>query len=212
MMQNVNHTLTKSKGYRVNFLAHSLFAQGNSERLAGQFAGDFVRGSDLSQYREGIQLGIRMHRFIDHYTDHHAAAVQLRDLFKPPVRRFAGIVTDVVFDHYLARDWSRYSSVPLAEHVAHVHQSLEEHQDELPDNLNRFVAFLKREKVLESNVSFDSVELTLQRLSQRSASFSPLASGAAIALEHEAEILSVFKIFFPELIQAANEHRAELIN
>ena len=82
----------------MNFLAHSLFAQGDSERLAGQFAGDFVRGSDLSAYSPGMQMGIRMHRFIDRYTDHYPEAIAVRQVFKPPVRRFAGIITDVVFD------------------------------------------------------------------------------------------------------------------
>ena len=196
----------------MNFLAHSLFAHGNSERIAGQFAGDFVRGSDLSKFSAGMQLGIRMHRFIDRYTDHHSATVQVRDLFKPPVRRFAGIVTDVVFDHYLARDWSSYSSVPLAEHVSQVHDALAKHDDQLPEALQRFARFIKREKVLESNVSFDAVVVTLQRLSQRSSTFTPLADGAAVAQEHEAELLGVFNVLFPELIQAANAHRASLLN
>jgi len=196
----------------VNFLAHSLFAQGDSERIAGQFAGDFVRGSDLSRFSAGMQLGIRMHRFIDHYTDHHAATVQVRELFKPPLRRFAGIVTDVLFDHYLARDWSQYSTVPLNEHVNQVHQALAEHHDQLPENLKRFAAFIEREKVLEGNVKFEGVEITLQRLSQRSVRFAPLADGAAVGLKFEAQFLSVFKDLFPELIQAANVHRSSLIS
>ena len=194
----------------MNFLAHSLFAQGNSERIAGQFAGDFVRGSDLSRFSAGMQLGIRMHRFIDHYTDHHAVAVEVRELFKPPVRRFAGIVTDVLFDHYLAREWSLYSQIPIAEHIEQVHRALAEHHDQLPDSLKRFAAFIKREEVLEGNVNFDGVVLTLERLSKRSTRFAPLADGAAVALEYEAQFLSAFREFFPELIHAANIHRAEL--
>lgn len=194
----------------MNFLAHSLFAQGDSERIAGQFAGDFVRGSDLTRFSASIQVGIRMHRFIDHYTDHHAATVQVRELFKPPVRRFAGIVTDVLFDHYLARDWSLYSQIPLAEHINQVHHALAEHRDQLPDSLQRFAGFIKREKVLEGNLNFDGVVITLQRLSRRSERFAPLADGAAVALEYEAQFISVFNDLFPELIQAANAHRATL--
>ncbi len=191
----------------MNFLAHSLFAQGNSERLAGQFAGDFVRGADLSAYSPGIQLGIRMHRFIDRYTDHHPAAVEVRHLFKPPVRRFAGIVTDVVFDHYLARNWQAYSDASLPEHVAYVHASLAEHHSQLPLGLQRFAAFIEKEEVLEGNLNFSAVELTLARLSRRSKRFAPIADGAAVVLEHEAELMAAFNAFFPELLAAANQHR-----
>lgn len=194
----------------MNFLAHSLFAQGDSERLAGQFAGDFVRGMDLSSFSPGMQTGIRMHRFIDHYTDHYPEAIAIRDVFKPPVRRFAGIITDVVFDHYLANVWETYSDVPLASHVAHVHESLTEHHDQLPDGLKRFAAFIKSEKVLEGNVDFEGVRLTLLRLSRRSKRFAPINEGVAVVQEYDAELRDVFNQFFPELIQAANEHRRTL--
>lgn len=179
--------------------------------MAGQFAGDFVRGTDLSEYTDGIQLGIRMHRFIDHYTDHHPKAVAVRELFKPPVRRFAGIVTDVLFDHYLARDWATYSSLPLPTHVAQVHEALDTHHDQLPDGLKRFSAFIQREQVLVSNTHFDSVTLTLQRLSNRSSRFAPIVQGAEIARTHEAELVAVFNEFFPDLLAAANAHRKTLL-
>jgi len=194
----------------VNFLAHSLFAEGNSERLAGQFAGDFVRGSDLSAFSSGMQMGIRMHRFIDKYTDHYPEAVAIRQVFKPPVRRFAGIITDVVFDHYLANDWATYSEVTLSEHVAHVHDSLAEHHDQLPDGLKRFAAFIKSENVLEGNLDFEGVRLTLHRLSRRSKRFAPIADGVGILQAHDAEVRAVFDQFFPDLIVAANEHRRTL--
>lgn len=194
----------------MNFLAHSLFAQGDSERLAGQFAGDFVRGADLSAFSPGMQMGIRMHRFIDHYTDHYPEAIAIRDVFKPPVRRFAGIITDVVFDHYLANDWHTYSDVPLAEHVAHVHESLAEHHDQLPDGLKRFAAFIKSENVLEGNLEFEAVRLTLQRLSRRSKRFEAITGGVAVLQAHEQEIRALFNRFFPDLIQAADQHRRSL--
>lgn len=184
----------------MNFLAHSLFAEGDSQRLAGQFAGDFVRGKDLSSFSEGMQIGIRRHRFIDHYTDHHPATVRVRALFPKPVRRFAGIVTDVVFDHYLARDWSEYSAVPLQEHIDHVHESLRQHYHELPDGLQRFSQFIERERVLESNVTFLGVEQTLNRLSHRSVRFQPIAGGAAIAKARERELVAAFSEFFPQLL------------
>jgi len=196
----------------VNFLAHSLFGQGNSERVAGQFAGDFVRGNDLSQFSAGLQLGIRMHRFIDAFTDHHPSAVAVRTVFQPPVRRFAGIVTDVVFDHYLARDWERYANTPLLEHIDDVHSALAEHHAQLPHGLQRFAQYLKTERVLEANLSFDGVALTLERISRRSARFSPLALAADVAQEHESDLYEVFVEIFPQLLVAADEHRLLLLS
>lgn len=184
----------------MNFLAHTLFAQGDAERIAGQFCGDFVRGSNLSHYPKGIQQGIHRHRRIDAYTDQHPAVKACLNVFKPPVRRFAGIITDVVFDHYLARDWSNYSDIPIEQHVDDVHAALTEKRDLLPPDLQRFAVFLQRENVLLGNQSYAGVEITLERISRRSPKFAPMTQGAAIALSHEAEILAAFEAFFPELL------------
>lgn len=184
----------------MNFLAHTLFAQGDAERIAGQFCGDFVRGSDLSHFPEGIVAGIRRHRRIDAYTDRHVAVRDCLKLFKPPVRRFAGIITDVVFDHYLARDWDKYSEISLEQHVDDVHTALNDTRALLPPDLQRFATFIERENVLLGNRSYRGVEITLDRLSRRSPKFGPLAQGAAIAAENEAEIVAAFEVFFPELL------------
>jgi len=203
-------TLIKIKGLLVNFLAHSLFADGDSERLAGQFAGDFVRGKDLSGFSPAIAVGIQMHRFIDSFTDHHPAAIAVRDVFDPPVRRFAGIITDVVFDHYLATDWVKYSDRDLSEHIEYVHESLRRHNDALPHSLQRFARFIKAEGVLESNVTFAGAATTLHRLAQRSDRFAPIADGAAVAQQHEPELRAAFDTLFPELIEASIAHRKTL--
>jgi len=189
----------------VNFLAHTLFAQGSAERIAGQFCGDFIRGSDLSNYSEGIQQGIRRHRRIDAYTDQHPTVKATHKVFKPPVRRFAGIITDVVFDYFLATNWDSYSDLPIEQHVATVHDALNTMHDELPDDLQRFSKFLQREEILLGNLHFSGVENTLLRLSRRTPRFAPIAQGAAIARQHESMLFDAFNTFFPELVMVERD-------
>jgi len=184
----------------VNFLAHTLFANGDAERIAGQFCGDFVRGSDLSHLPEGIQQGIARHRRIDAFTDQHRAVKECQALFQPPLRRFAGIITDVVFDHVLATSWSQYSDVALPDHVDAVHDALNEQRTVLPADLQRFATFLQKENVLLGNLEYSGVERTLAGLSRRSERFAPMAQGAAAAMGHMDAISGAFHEFFPELL------------
>jgi acyl carrier protein phosphodiesterase len=185
----------------VNFLAHSLFAQGDSERTAGQFCGDFVRGSDLSAFPVGIQEGIRRHRRIDAYTDSHPVVKASQRLFEPPLRRFAGIICDVVYDFYLARDWEMYSDIALPEHIEQVHAALNEHRADLPTGLQRLSDFLQKDGTLLGNLNFEGIEITLNRLARRSSRFAPLADGASVARAHETELSAGFHEFFPELLE-----------
>ena len=96
------------------------------------------------------------------------------------------------------------------EHIEHVHKSLAAHHDQLPDGLKRFAAFIQSEKVLEGNLEFEGVRLTLQRLSLRSERFAPIAQGVEVLQAHETEIRAVFDQFFPDLIRAAEQHRNTL--
>lgn len=184
----------------MNFLTHSLFAENDKELLAGQFCGDFVRGSDLSRFAPGISEGIVTHRRIDSFTDLHPELVACRTLFDPPLRRFAGIITDVVFDHFIARDWRRFHADALDEHIDFVHTALMHYDAVLPERLQSFSRFLQREHVLASYRHWRGVELSLQRIARRSPRFAPIAEAMPAVRFHETSLLRGFEAFFPNLV------------
>lgn len=97
----------------MNFLAHLWLAERSNTSFAGAILGDIVRGSDLSAYPDDIAAGIRLHRRVDVLTDSHPRIVALRARYPQGVRRYAGILFDLVCDHALALDWQQYDSEPL---------------------------------------------------------------------------------------------------
>jgi acyl carrier protein phosphodiesterase len=187
----------------MNFLAHSLLGFNDSALITGQFCGDFVRGSDLSAFPQGVEKGIRLHRHLDRFTDTHSSLAQCRKQKVPVPGRFAGIVVDVLFDHYLAQQWSTVSSKSLDEHAADVEQALSTHEVHLPDGLKRFKQAMARENILQNNVHLESIERTLSHLSKRSVKFSPLALSVEQLKPISQDLAKPFAAFFPELYTAA---------
>ncbi len=183
----------------MNFLAHSLFADSRPPVIVGQFCGDFMRGGSLEQFPEAVREGIVLHRQIDSYTDAHPVNLEARRLFQAPFRRFAGILTDVVYDHYLARNWATYSELPLREHVDQVYQALDSHFELLPLDLQRFARFVIDKDILASYLEFDAVERALSRISRRSERFLVLEEAGAVLLEHDQPLSDCFARFFPDL-------------
>ena len=147
--------------------------------------------------------GIRVHRAIDSYTDQHPLNLQARELFDKPYRRYAGIITDVAYDHYLALDWKTYSDIPLQSYSDLVDESLAARHSILPAELQRFAPYLKSEKILQSNVDRVHIELTLQRISRRRKSLTPLATAAPALWENSDQLKAIFDEFFPQLISYA---------
>jgi len=189
----------------VNFLAHVYFADADPESIVGQLCGDFFRGSDLSRFSMPVQRAIRLHRSIDTYTDQHPLNLVARDLFKRPHRRFAGIIVDVIYDHFLALDWDRYCDLPLQEYTALVHRALVDHRDSLPVGLQRLAPFLQQHQLLLRNTQKSQIDLTLRRLSERRKAMQPLATAPDVLWQHEHALREIFDEFFPLLIQHVQE-------
>ena len=79
--------------------------------------GDFVKGKNFSHLPEIVQQGVRLHRSIDSYIDHHPAITELRQQLYTPLPKIAGIAIDIYMDHLLARNWRNFHLVPLENYV-----------------------------------------------------------------------------------------------
>src|SRR5215831_7568936 len=101
----------------MNWLAHLYLSGASAQFRIGNLLPDLTSASRLVGFPELYQQGIRCHREIDHFTDTHPRVRSCVSRFPAPYRRYAGILTDVYFDHLLARDWLKYSEIPLFEFI-----------------------------------------------------------------------------------------------
>jgi acyl carrier protein phosphodiesterase len=107
----------------VNYLAH--FALGpETDLVVGGFLGDYIKGRLGNRFSPKIERGIRLHRAIDQFTDSHPAVKGSYERLDPKFRRYAGIITDISFDHLLALNWSQYYNEPLESFSARTLQIL----------------------------------------------------------------------------------------
>ena len=97
----------------MNFLAHLALSGKNQSLTIGNFLGDFVKGNLFGRYDEEIELGIKFHRAIDAYTDHHLLIKLSKERFGPRFRRIGGIMVDIAYDHLLALSWDKFYDEPI---------------------------------------------------------------------------------------------------
>ena len=119
----------------MNYLAHLYLAEQSSEGLLGGLLGDFVKGRLDDRYTDTVRRGIALHRAIDSYTDAHPLHLESRNRIGRQRRRYAGIIIDVCYDHFLSRCWADYSSESLGCFTERVYDVLRQHQESLPDRL-----------------------------------------------------------------------------
>lgn len=113
--------------------------------MLGGLLGDHVRGLQvLRRFPPAVRRGIRLHRHIDRFTDHHPQVKALLRQFPKPFRRYGGIIIDVAFDHELAKHWGRYAEVPLDDFDAEIRALLARNDDLVPDRLRSFMRYADR--------------------------------------------------------------------
>lgn len=184
----------------MNYLAH-IYLSGNSEDIIlGNFIGDFVKGNRHQHYPEKVAYGILLHRRIDSFTDQHEAVRECIRMLRPGYGKYAGIVADVFFDHFLAHNWNDYSVYTLRRFAKNAHAIFLSNFGLLPMRVKQFLPFLIHHRRLESYADRENLLPVLDIMSKRTSlpSNSEWALQTLIAEYDQFE--SLFRHFFAEMI------------
>lgn len=184
----------------MNYLAHIYLSGDSDDILLGNFIADFVKGNKYLDYPEQVSYGIRLHRSIDLFTDQHPLVKECMNMLRPGYGRYAGIVTDVFFDHFLAANWNQYSECTLRQFSKHAHAVFLSNFLLLPFRVKQFLPFLIQHKRLESYAHRDSMFQVLEIMSRRTSL--PANSEWAMQILHQEYDLfdDLFRSFFAEMI------------
>ena len=192
----------------MNFLAHAYLAGSSDQAVVGALMGDFVKGPVGSDYPTEIAKGLTLHRRIDTFTDAHVVVRQSRRRVGPAHRRFAGILVDVFYDHFLARHWDAYHEVPLERFTARIYCVLGEYQALLPRRLREMAPRMAAADWLTSYRHVHAVGIALERIGQRLRRGNALLRCAEELLAHYEAFDFDFHAFFPDVVRFARAERA----
>ncbi|RBL93224.1 acyl carrier protein phosphodiesterase [Chitinophaga flava] len=185
----------------MNYLAHAYLSFHQPELITGNLIADYVKGQhQLEQYSPGIQQGIRIHRAIDAFTDQHPVTSQAKTFFRASCGLYSGVFTDVVYDHFLATDTTRFSEDSLYDFAAEVYDVITGQSDTLPADFLRMFSYMKEFNWLFNYRHNDGIERAFRGLSSRAQHLkSSPAIVFAVFLEHYEALRGCYQAFFPEL-------------
>jgi acyl carrier protein phosphodiesterase len=184
----------------MNYLAHLYLADGSPEAVLGSLMGDFVKGPLEGRFSEGIRRAILMHRRIDTYTDSHARVRVSRARISPARRRFAGIMVDVFYDHFLAMHWAAYSSISLPDFARGIYAVLRHSEAQMSPDMQRVARRMTEQDWLTRYRGLEIVGTALDRMSGRLRRENTLLGSAEELRWHYSELESDFRCFFPDLV------------
>lgn len=174
--------------------------------------GDFVKGNHYLNYSPTIQIGILLHREIDHFTDQHAVVKQSKERLKKKYRHYSGVLVDVFYDHFLALNFKTLYDKELEAYVTQQYDLLLQHRALLPTKAQQMLPYMIRGNWLTNYQHSAGVQRTLKGMSRRT-KFNSKMDEAIIELQkyHEA-FNEEFLNFFPDIQQHAEDFKGELFN
>jgi acyl carrier protein phosphodiesterase len=178
---------------------HLFLSDPAEEALIGSLLGDFVKGSPAGRFSAAVADAILFHRKIDSFSDAHPIPRRSRKRVSPERRRFAGIIVDICYDHFLIRHWRRLSPVDPNSFIERVYAVLEKNRAWLPERLRRIVPRMIAEDWLGSYRYLERVGEALDRIAARLSKGDPLVGAVAEIETNFRALESDFLEFFPEL-------------
>ena len=194
----------------MNFLAHFHLAWPDKGLVAGGLEGDYYKGPLRGELPAAIERGVRLHRAIDAYTDNHPRVAQLRRDFPGSLRRYAGILIDLSFDHFLSKHWQNYSDIPLAEFNSRIYHTLQTQQHTLSEGSRRMLARMVDHDILGLYLDWETVPASAARIGQRFRRGNPLADVNPQLNPARNMLEEAFLEFYPELSAFCANHDSVL--
>jgi len=194
----------------MNFLAHIYLSGTDDQVIIGNFIADGIKGNRYLNYPTNISKGIILHRAIDTFTDSHPIVHKSTSKLHKNYGHYSGVIVDILYDHFLAKNWARYHTKPLAEYVQDFYELLRENFTELPARIQRMTPYMIADNWLLSYATIEGIGKILAQMNVRTKGVAKMDLAVQELVEHYGDFETEFTLFFEELRAFCQQKLTEL--
>lgn len=180
----------------MNYLAHSILSFTNGQ-LVGNMIADFIKNNERENFPLEIQDGIKLHRFIDSFTDSHPAVHEAKKIFSPLVRLYSGAFVDVAFDYFVAH---YYPIEDLKQHSLKTYRILWENEKWLPENYKKMLVRMEQDDWLTNYRTDQGIKFSMQNVLNKAKYLEKNIPVFDLFLKNKKELQFYFNKFFPDIV------------
>ena len=196
----------------MNHLAHLYLSSDNEEEMVGQFIADAVKGNDFNLYSPDIRKGILLHRWVDSFTDTHDLVKKLRAAYRPNLGLYSGVLIDLVFDHYLAKDFHIHAGRELEEFQQFTFGVLNKHEESFPDKIKNYFFHMKDKEFMMKYAHPVGMAVIVRQMGNRIPRGESLLAAGDFFEDYVEMASAYFPTFFEELKREFELKRLALLH
>ena len=180
--------------------------------MIGNFIADHIRGNNYEKFSKEIQNGIFLHREIDTFTDAHAVVRKSKRRLHERYRHYDGVIIDIFYDYFLAKNWSDYSAIPLNVYTDAINKLFNEISENLPIKSQNFIKYMLEYDILFNYSNKEGIAKVLNGMNSRTKGKSQMNLAIQDLQNLEEELQDDFTLFFKDLIAHTNQKLIEIKN
>lgn len=150
-----------------------------------------------------------MHHAIDRLTDEDKDVRALNKLVAGRHGRYASVVTDIGFDHFLWRNWQSMGPGNFDTFTLRTCQNLFAGKDHMPERVQGYVDSMVKDNWLRLYTTSAGMQVVFNRLRPRLSRPELLDGIDALLTDYETEFNRTFLLLFPRLQALANAYRTD---
>lgn len=199
----------------MNWLAHTLLSLNNIDYQLGNVLADPLKGRVWSEASEQVRQGMKMHQWIDKFTDHHVLIANSKSRLGPD-GHLKGVVLDLLYDHFLSVNWDLFCPQPLNEYISQFNQNAQIAIQTFPARPKQIIHRLVETNLLGKYRTFEDLVTAMSRidlrLSNRAKSRETASQYIEVVLAEYEGLQTDFLAFFPELVNYFKNHTLGSLN
>ena len=194
----------------MNFLAHIYLSGEDDFVKIGNFMADSIRGSQYLDYPNSLQKGILLHRHIDSFTDAHPIYRKSKHRLHEKYGHYSGVIMDIAYDHFLAKNWSKYSNEKLEDYAADFYQLIQDKYEILTERTKGMLPYMIGRNWLVSYATIAGLEMILFQMDYKTKHRAHMQEAIVEIQYFYTEFESEFFQFFEELVLSCQQKLKEL--
>ena len=194
----------------MNFLAHLYLSENYPKIMIGNFIADHIKGNQFTHLDPTIQKGIKLHREIDTFTDSHKITRMSKRRLHKRYGLYAGIVIDIFYDHYLAKNWSNYSAIPLKIYVNSFYYLVYSYQEVLPEKTLKMIPYMIKYDWLFNYQYKEGIKNVLEGMNRKTNNKGQIDLAIHDLRKLDKDFEKDFELFFTDLQRFSHQKIKEL--
>lgn len=192
----------------MNYLAHIALSNLHHGCIVGNIMEDFIVGSYTHQrnvwVKEKYYSGIKLHRFIDDFTDRNEHVLKCIHLLHINHGKFSPVIMDIFFDYFLARHWHNFYNDNLLDYAQKVYNIFTLYWHDFPPKMQLMLKNMIEHNWLIHYSEKNAIQKALNHISSKSKYKNTMYLALEDLIKYEAFFETQFLEFYPKLQKACN--------